>query len=388
MNIDFIENADFLSMCYAQDVMDCTLLCEYPSSNSDQTPLRNSEDFIIHDPFPPPNPSLLKTLGPHHLMFGWGNAVPVASQIAPPDDLVRHWEAILGLGAKPDWREFKIDDRDSNYLVLFPHESVEAKQQAIDPYVNYQLHSKKVIECIDCPQPNVLKEIEFPCIAKLSHGYAGLGNYMIRSPEDDYAMRTELNSRWKGAELVITKIVDSIVGDYGVQYYLTKGGHVKWIGYTEQNFDANQRWCGGRYDAQQQYSMAQVFKPFIEASSRYLHENSYFGVVGIDVLKDQHENFFLVDLNPRLTGITPFVMGAKKLEREHGFTKGLYSASCTFSGEPTELFDFVEQIEESRVAVLSYYEDRDECVTLCHLGFYSNSDEANVKALRRIKLKR
>ena len=59
----------------------------------------------------------------------------------------------------------------------------------------------------------------------------------------------------------------------------------------------------------------------IEPAGKYLHECGYVGVVGIDILQDGSNNMFLVDVNPRLTGITPFLMASRIFARE-GLNEG------------------------------------------------------------------
>ena len=82
-----IPELNFLSELYAADAPGSSLLAEYPSSNSDETCFQNKTQFVIHDPFPPPARELMKVLGPHHLMCGWGRELPVASEIEPRLDL-------------------------------------------------------------------------------------------------------------------------------------------------------------------------------------------------------------------------------------------------------------------------------------------------------------
>ena len=89
-------NARLLSELYAVDTSDSVLLTEYPSSNSNETRFQNDREFQIHDPFPPPRRELLKYLGPHHLMCGWGNLLPVTSEIAPQAMLLEHGQEAFG----------------------------------------------------------------------------------------------------------------------------------------------------------------------------------------------------------------------------------------------------------------------------------------------------
>ena len=94
--VELRPELDFLSELYFEDAPESRLLAEYPSSNSDDTVFQNRSQFVIHDPFPPPRTELLKVLGPHHLMCGWGNHLPVTSQIKPPAVLLEHWSRLLG----------------------------------------------------------------------------------------------------------------------------------------------------------------------------------------------------------------------------------------------------------------------------------------------------
>ena len=216
-------NVRLLSELYAVDASDSVLLTEYPSSNSNETRFQNDREFQIHDPFPPPRRELLKYLGPHHLMCGWGNLLPVTSEIAPQAALLEHWRETFGPAGIPTWQslEATCDTPPATACVtLFPHQSLAPEQQVIDPAIYYDLHSKQAIEKIDCPQAAVLAKATFPCIAKLTHGYAGLGNFFLNNAADETAMRADLKKHWPTASIVINSIIPDITGDYGIQFYL------------------------------------------------------------------------------------------------------------------------------------------------------------------------
>ncbi|MEL7498885.1 MAG: ATP-grasp domain-containing protein [Planctomycetota bacterium] len=364
-----------LSELYAQDAPESVLLAEYPSSNSDQTRFRNVDRYIIHDPFPPPRPELLKCLGPHHLMFGWGDRLAVTSQVRPPEALLDHWRDVLGDSAKPEWIEFDQLAADQEFVVLFPHETLKTDQQLVDPDDNYFLHSKQVIEQIECPQAEVFDTIQFPCIAKLSHGYAGLSNYVLRQPDDEIRMNATLAERWPTAKLVYNSIIEEIVEDVGVQFYLRRDGRPVWLGFTEQAFDQSGRWCGGRFSAERQAEMAlKVFPEFIEPTAKYLSSRGYFGVVGIDILKNKSGDRFLVDVNPRLTGITPFLVASRILSADDfNLREGIYRASCRFQGSLDQLLARVKSVPDAKVVVLSAFDDRAAGQTICHLSVNAES---------------
>lgn len=383
MPIEIPDDLRFLAELYASDVTDACLLAEYPSSNSDQTVFQNKTSFIIHDPFPPPPRELLTSLGPHHLMCCWGKDVPVTSQIAPPDALLEHWQDVFGEGGRPNWKPF--DERDS-FITLFPHQSLSAQQQVVDPVVNYELHSKEVIEKIDCPQAEVYDAVQYPCIVKLSHGYAGLGNFLLHNESDENAMRAELQKHWPDSTLVINSVIENIAGDYGVQFYLRRNGSVVWLGLTEQHFNECKRWCGGTYSRHLQSELLEPFEPIVSATAEYLHARGYFGLVGIDILRTGDGSCFLVDVNPRLTGITPFLMASRAFDVEHAFAEGIYQASFRFNGSLNSLIEAAGAFDDCRVMVLSAFEQtvQEAVSTICHISVSSNSQTRNRQILDRL----
>ncbi len=383
MPIEIPDYVKFLSELYVEDAPDACLLAEYPSSNSDETRFQNKTEFIIHDPFPPPPRELLKSLGPHHLMCCWGDLVPVTSELALPSSLLKHWKGLFGPDGLPDWNPF---DEGDQFITLFPHQSLTPMQQVIDPVANYDLHSKEVIEQIHCPQAEVYDSVSFPCIVKLSHGYAGLGNFMLQNEADESAMREELSEHWPDATRVINSVIENIVGDYGVQFYLRRDGSVVWLGLTEQHFNEAKKWCGGTYSKHLQTDLIEPFEPMVTATAEHLHNAGYFGLVGIDILRDIDGGCFLVDVNPRLTGITPFLMASRIFDKDLSFGEGVYQASFHFSGSLDELIGVAEAFNDCRVMVLSAFEDRaaDKPTTICHISVSSNSQTRNREILNQL----
>ena len=361
-----------LSELYEVDAPQARLLAEYPSSNSEETFLSNANRYVIHDPFPPPARSLMKVLGPHHLMCGWGNRVPVCSEIAPPDILLEHWRNIWGESGCPQWHAYEPT---ADYITIYPHESVPADKQVIHPDLLHPLHSKEVISRIDCSQAGVLDSITPPCIVKLSHGYAGLGNYFVRNESDVQATRSEIERLWPGSDLVINEIIEDIIGDFGIQFYLHRDGRVVWLGFTEQKFNEAMRWSGGHFQFSLQDKLYEAFQPIVTATARYLHGQGYFGVVGVDILQNRSDEFFLVDVNPRLTGITPFLI-ASRIFAEDGLEAGIYRASFEFPGSIEELIARAESMGDFKVVVLAVYHDATQAITKCHLSINGPTIEA------------
>jgi len=371
-----VDKAGMLSELYQDDARGAVLLPEYPSSNSRATAFRKSSRFVIHDPFPPPNRSLMKTLGPHHLMCCWGNHVPVTCEIPPPDPLLDHWQSVFGKAGVPDFQPWTFPTKDQKFITVYPHQSIGQDQQAIDPEVLHQLHSKEVIGQIDCPQAAVMNSIEPPCLVKLSHGYAGLGNYFVRTDDDVARVQQQVDQHWPQAKLVINEIIQDVEGDYGVQFYLDRDGNETWLGFTEQQFDTNLKWTGGNFLLAEQEKLKTQFLPIVQATSAHLHQHGYFGVVGVDILVNGSGECFLVDVNPRLTGITPFLM-ASRIFAKRGIPCGIYSASFQFPGALNQLFNVARQSasDSCQLLVLAALQDPSAKFTTCHVSASSDSIE-------------
>lgn len=376
-----LSKVKFLSELYVRDVPGAALMTEYPSSNSTQTQFQNSTRYIIHDSYPPPPLGLLKTLGPHHLMYGWGTHIPVTSELAPPPALLAHWRKTFGEAGYPNWQAMTPD---KTYITSFPFETLSKAQQVIDPDALYKLHSKEAIAEISCSQAGVYDDVQFPCLIKLSHGYAGLGNFFVRNENDLTRARTQIATQWPDAPLVINQLLTDIVGDYGVQFYLNKQGEMTWLGFTQQVFNATGKWTGGIFNADIQDALYDDFQKIADPVSAYLHRHGYFGVVGIDILENKKGEFFLVDLNPRLTGITPFLMASRVFIPE-GYTHGVYAASIDLTGNLNDAIKRVEAISDTRVLILSAYQAPDAETVKCHISISGKTSEACAQALSDLK---
>ena len=376
-----LEKFRFLSSLYAADAPDAQLLAEYPSSNNARTLFKNNTKYIIHDPVPPPEDHLLKILGPHHLMCGWGCQIPVTSEICPPHFLTEHWNKFFEEECAPVWTP---PGKDSVYITLFPHESLPATQQAINPDCLYKLHSKEALKEINCNQPQTFQEMSLPCIIKLSHGYAGTGNFFVHSVEEFLKTRSLINYRWPDARFIQTEIIQNVIGDYCAQFYLDKQGHLAWIGFTEQIFNENKRWSGGHFDLHLQETLYKELYHIALPVASFLHAEGYFGVVGFDVLKNDKNELFLIDLNPRLNGSTPFLIAARLLVSK-GYTYGIYTPSLPFNGSFKEFLDKTDKITQAKVLVLSAYESKANNTSIFHVSIHAQSKENCLSTLHFVK---
>ena len=197
-------------------------------------------------------------------------------------------------------------------------------------------------------------------------------------------MRDELEKHWTDSTLVINSVIENIAGDYGVQFYLRRDGSVVWLGLTEQHFTEANKWCGGTYSKSLQTELIEPFEPIVTATAKHIHSRGYFGLVGIDILRDSGGRCYLVDVNPRLTGITPFLMASRIFAADESLDEGIYQASFRFQGTLNELISIAESFDDCRVMILSAFEPADKGNTICHISVSSKSQSRNREVLDQL----
>ena len=165
---------------------------------------------------------------------------------------------------------------------------------------------------------------------------------------------------------------------------MRRDGSVVWLGLTEQHFTEANKWCGGTYSKSLQTELIEPFEPIVTATAKHIHSRGYFGLVGIDILRDSGGRCYLVDVNPRLTGITPFLMASRIFAADESLDEGIYQASFRFQGTLSELINIAESFDDCRVMILSAFEPADKGNTICHISVSSKSQSRNREVLDQL----
>ena len=97
-------------------------------------------------------------------------------------------------------------------------------------------------------------------------------------------MRKQLKRNWPDATVVINSVIENIVGDFGIQFYLHRDGSVVWLGLTEQHFNQAKRWCGGTYSNHLQTVESLILSAFEDSG-----DDETTTICHISVLSDSQE---------------------------------------------------------------------------------------------------
>lgn len=305
--------------------------------------------------------------------------MPVSPGCPPPDRLLAHWEEKLGTRVRQ-----APATSEEVCITLFPLEVIEPERHAVPPEVHYEVLSKEAISRIPCPQPAVVKPGVYPCILKLSHGYSGTGNYFLTHKADEFDACGVIRKNWPGARTVRTEIIGSVRGDYCAQFYLTRHGDIRWIGATDQVFDTRGRWNGAGIQAESQPELLDRLLPVVRPVAEYLHARGYFGLTGVDILRDTSDRLYVIDLNPRINGSTPFLLMFLAM-RDRGLSAGRYYAGVHYEGNAGALLEAAERPRANEeIVVLSYFESPDTDTTECHVAVFGETLTACRQTFRRL----
>ena len=218
-----------------------------------------------------------------------------------------------------------------------------------------------------------------PFVLKNQQTFGGGGTFIVSSHVDrvklNHKLSTHLlpkllsqitpaNAHLQPATLLLSSFVANPVGDYGLNFFVTRTGECVFISLSEQKLDSSKAWIGSKISYTAQDALQLRFDKIMCDIGAWLHRHNYYGPVGADILEtasndgeEEPATFHIVDLNVRTTG--SLVLG---LLRGH-FSKrrGLHEASSFSATLKMGRKEFIERLskdfEEGRVVIASWYED-------------------------------
>lgn len=366
----------FISDLYQRDAADAVFLADQPSTKNDAVKFKNIHKYILHEPIPVPEKPLL-SLYPLHFICGWGNRIGISSDFVLSEILMNHWATLLGDESFHKVLEF---DEKKNYITLFPIESLPPEKQVIHPDIYYHLHSKEVISEIDCGQAKAVAETDYPFILKLSHSYAGIGNFYIRNEAEFEDTVNYIESNWPNSKYIINEMISDIVNDYHAQFYLDRAGAVTWIGCIRPQFDSDKHWTGGLFSYDEQQMLYEMAREIVHPVANFLHKKGYFGIVGIDVLQDSNKNQYLVDLNPRLNSSTPTLIASRQFLKKN-FSAAIYKSRIELKGSLAEIVSKSTSSVDGIILIQAAVENPNRGITNCELSIHGKTHEVCKKIL-------
>lgn len=219
-----------------------------------------------------------------------------------------------------------------------------------------------------------------PFVLKFQQSFAGDGTIMINSRKELsdlkhslatsilprlYSRITSANAYLKPATLIVSEMVQNLVGNWAVTFFVTRGGRCIFLAATEQVIDSANSWLGSRISFLAQDKLKQKFTPLMEKIGAWLYSHGYFGPCGADILETDestddcslHSRFKIVDLNVRSSGsiLLGFLKGHFSCRRQlHDASS--FAMTMRMSRESfIKLFE--DDVQQGRIIITSWYED-------------------------------
>ena len=185
-----------------------------------------------------------------------------------------------------------------------------------------------------------------------------------------------INKRFgSNSSYVISEYIQDVQCTLSCGFYVGKSGRITYFG-TQECIMENFGHHGGYIDwnKYEQYKQ-QLYGKFVVPVSNYLHKKGYFGIVGLDIIRNPSGDY-LVDMNPRISGTTPLVMLSNHM-MELGFSHARFDICNTVNITSEQLVEKANSINEktgnTRVVILAAVDEEEKC----HASFtvFSNSKE-------------
>lgn len=163
----------------------------------------------------------------------------------------------------------------------------------------------------------IIEEEQTPFVLKLPQSLSGQGTFLVRNEADrvDAArlLHPELrrmmsqvtaeNIHLQPCSIIMQEMVPGEA--VAVSFFVTRSGRAVFNACCGQLIDDEGGWGGGFIDYNAQDHLAKVYGDTVDMVATFLHENSYWGPVGIDVMADADGRQLVIDLNVRVSGSHP-----------------------------------------------------------------------------------
>ena len=354
------KNVITIGSLIQKDLKEAYFFPQQPSSYSEGYRFQNDTKYRVFDS-PPPPLRFTQLLSSWRNLAAAGDEIPVIMDHKPPLYLQKHWNKWL-----PAFLQATVKTVDEALLDDLPivtyaaHQNIPEHKHSVHPDVMYKLQLKSSIPEIGVPVPRHMDEnsISYPCAIKLDMGWCGRGSRCVKNARElaDTLLHIKDTCGWKGG-IVFQEFLPGIIEVPSFQFYLTKSSEIFWIGTCLGKFDAFE-WIGATVDwdpgKQEEYRNL-VYEDFTVPITNYLQKSGYFGFVTFEVLFTDHGKY-LVDLNPRISGDTSYMLLARYMALEVGLThSAIFSENAyNITGEKlVEKANYFNESNQDKIVVLA-----------------------------------
>ncbi|KIW70166.1 hypothetical protein PV04_02461 [Phialophora macrospora] len=281
-------------------------------------------------------------------------------------------------------------------------------QCLVPPSVAYELNSKLYLvnsgirtpasEPIQLP-PNISDSVlatrKLPFVVKLFLAACGFGTHLVTSEERRKTMlaaMAEYQSRG-GTHVLLSEYIRAKQCDLSAHFIIgaPSDAHNRdnplIMGVATQSLTNDGHWTGSSIDYAAQDELRDLLRTSIRDTTRRLPE-SFVGWCGVDVLIDEQDSQWVVDLNARFTGSMALCLLSSHFYKRLGF-RFAEAGSFQYRGECGDVSKILSRDIETGKVIVNAMVSIDEGVNMVDLiwGGHSRQDLALTADLLRTQLK-
>ncbi|KAF4965250.1 hypothetical protein FSARC_6929 [Fusarium sarcochroum] len=243
----------------------------------------------------------------------------------------------------------------------------------------------------------LIAESQTPFVLKLPQSLSGQGTILVRSesaretaikvlqPElrRMASLITEENMHLQPCCIIMQQMVPGEA--VAVSFFVTRAGRAVFNACCGQLIDGEGGWGGGFIDYNAQDDLAQIYGDIMNQVATYLHENNYWGPVGIDIMTDAQGQQLVIDMNVRVSGSHPLGV-LKNFFQERGFDLATLLFPFIVKGT-RDSFEkaFRNELQAGCLVIIGWVHMRDKKTSMSTVILGERDDERLRQLMTRVK---
>ncbi len=275
----------------------------------------------------------------------------------------------------------------------------------VPPHVAYELNSKLFLktsgirtpksEVISLPDDvsadNILVTRKLPFVVKLFLAACGYGTHLVTTEDRRRTMLAAMSEYKKrgGTRVLVSDYINAKRSDLSAHFVIGAPDNERnrdnptIVGIASQDLTPDGQWTGSSIDYGAQAELRSLLVEVIRDTTRRIPE-SFVGWCGVDILIDQEDKQWVVDLNARYTGSMALCLLSEHFHKR----LGLRYAECgafQYQGELADVYELLEEDIETGKIIVDAVVSIDEGLNMVDLIWGAHSSEGLVQTAELIR---
>ena len=285
--------------------------------------------------------------------------------------------------------------RDKKLIYWRPQGWMLGHDCMVSPNAAYELNSKLFLktsgirtpasEVISLPDEvsadSILATRKLPFVVKLFLAACGYGTHLVTTEDRRRTMLAAMSEYKKrgGSRVLVSEYINAKRSDLSAHFVIGAPNNERnrdnpsIVGIASQDLTPDGQWTGSSIDYGAQDELRNLLSEVIRDTTRRIPE-TFVGWCGVDILIDQEDKQWVVDLNPRYTGSMALCLLSEHFHKR----LGLRYAECgpfQYDGELADVYEILEQEIEAGKIIVDAVVNIDDGLNMVDLIWGAHSSE-------------